>query len=117
MFVGTIQTLAKYLIHLYDASQPGTWDRRTSFVYFTDFVCESLVIVATLFHYVHILVVNGFGLSLSDAFIGFHVYLYMRSAWHTLLTKIRSYRAYRRLDDAIDSKCDQRDISFMNTHL
>lgn len=72
-------------------------------------------------HYSHILIVNGFGLSLSDAFIGyeidqlsvdlcnaslesFHVYLYMRTNWNNLVSKLVAYREYRRLDHAIDTQ-------------
>lgn len=103
-FLYIIQTLIKYALHLYDLSQPGTWDPRTSLMYYAEFTTESLALVATLFHYCHILVVNGFGLSLSDAFIAFHVYLYMRKNWHNLVSKILAYQAYRRLDHAIETK-------------
>jgi len=41
----TMATLVKYMIHIYDMTHSGTWDRRTNLVYFTDFITESLVIV------------------------------------------------------------------------
>src|SRR3954452_10462800 len=56
LFLDTVQTLIKYLIHLRDITRQSVWESRGILLYYTEFVTDTLILVATLGHYLHIMV-------------------------------------------------------------
>jgi len=75
LFLDTIQTLVKYGIHLIDLRREGLWEQRGMYIYYTgslslfkgcaihhsiasnnllEFVTDSLVLLATLGHYIQV---------------------------------------------------------------
>ncbi|CAG8438160.1 8884_t:CDS:2 [Diversispora eburnea] len=52
-----IQTLVKYVIHLRDLSRQGVWESRGLLLYYTEFVTDTLILIATLGHYLHIMII------------------------------------------------------------
>lgn len=93
LFLDTIQTLIKYIIHLIDISRQGVWEPRGTYIYYTEFVTDILVLFTTLCHYLHILFIHGISLNLIDAVL----FLHMRMVYNNLKEKIAAYRNYRRL--------------------
>ncbi|CAG8803465.1 36107_t:CDS:2, partial [Racocetra persica] len=59
LFLDTVQTLVKYVIHLRDLSRTGVWESRGLLLYYTEFVTDTLILVATLGHYLHIMFVSN----------------------------------------------------------
>ncbi|CAG8539909.1 5877_t:CDS:2 [Paraglomus occultum] len=91
LFLDTVQTLVKYIIHLRDLSRPGVWESRALLFYYTEFVTDTLILVATLGHYMHIMILHGISFTLIDAVL----FLNMRSVFNNLRKKIAAYRSYR----------------------
>eukprot|EP01117_Protostelium_nocturnum_P005878 TRINITY_DN2115_c0_g3_i2.p1 TRINITY_DN2115_c0_g3~~TRINITY_DN2115_c0_g3_i2.p1 ORF type:complete len:602 (+),score=207.72 TRINITY_DN2115_c0_g3_i2:190-1995(+) len=100
LFLDTVQTLVKYMIHFIDLSREKTWESRGSFIYYTEFVTDTLILVLTLGHYIQIFFYHGIQFTLIDAILFFH----MRMVFQNLRTKIQAYRNYRQLALAMRDK-------------
>jgi len=94
-FLHLTQTLINYIIYLFDLKNDGSL--RGIYSYYNEFCTESLILVATLFHYAHILVLNGISLSFYDMLILFCIYVYMRMVFNILYTRITAYKNYTKL--------------------
>eukprot|EP01114_Cavostelium_apophysatum_P014095 TRINITY_DN3566_c0_g1_i2.p1 TRINITY_DN3566_c0_g1~~TRINITY_DN3566_c0_g1_i2.p1 ORF type:complete len:627 (+),score=161.01 TRINITY_DN3566_c0_g1_i2:232-2112(+) len=93
LFLDTIQTLIKYVIHIIDVSREGVWEQRGTYIYYTEFFTDVLILVATIGHYVQILAWHGFQPTLIDLVL----FLHLRVVYNNLRDKITSYRNYRKL--------------------
>jgi len=93
LFLDTIQTLIKYGIHLVDLRRQGMWEQRGVYIYYTEFLTDSLILLATLGHYLQILVIHGLALTLIDAVL----FLHIRIVFNNLREKITAYRNYCQL--------------------
>ncbi|CAB4482274.1 unnamed protein product [Rhizophagus irregularis] len=91
LFLDTVQTLIKYLIHLRDITRQSVWESRGILLYYTEFVTDTLILVATLGHYLHIMLLHGISFTLIDAVL----FLNMRSVFNNLRKKIVAYCNYR----------------------
>ncbi|CAG8557134.1 18317_t:CDS:2 [Acaulospora morrowiae] len=91
LFLDTVQTLVKYVIHLRDLSRQGVWESRRLLLYYTEFVTDTLILIATLGHYLHIMLLHGISFTLIDAVL----FLNMRSVFNNLRKKIAAYCNYR----------------------
>ncbi|KAF0432292.1 e3 ubiquitin-protein ligase amfr-like [Gigaspora margarita] len=91
LFLDTVQTLVKYVIHLRDLSRTGVWESRGLLLYYTEFVTDTLILIATLGHYLHIMLLHGVSFTLIDAVL----FLNMRSVFNNLRKKITAYCNYR----------------------
>lgn len=56
LLLDTLQTTVKYVIHLGDLSRQGPCESRRTVQYYTEFVTDSMILVTTLGHYLHIMV-------------------------------------------------------------
>lgn len=56
LLLDTVQTLVKYIIHLGDLSRQGPCESRRAVQYYTEFVSDTMILVTTLGHYLHIMV-------------------------------------------------------------
>ncbi|KAF9086130.1 hypothetical protein BGX27_003271, partial [Mortierella sp. AM989] len=91
LFLDTIQTLVKYVIHLGDLSRQGPCESRRMVQYYTEFVTDTMILVTTLGHYLHIMYLHGISFTLIDAVL----FLNMRSVFNNLRKKVASHQAYR----------------------
>ncbi|KAF9349082.1 hypothetical protein BGX26_012578 [Mortierella sp. AD094] len=91
LFLDTIQTLVKYVIHLGDLSRQGPCESRRMVQYYTEFVTDTMILVTTLGHYLHIMYLHGISFTLIDAVL----FLNMRSVFNNLRKKLASHQAYR----------------------
>ncbi|CAI2193916.1 13388_t:CDS:2, partial [Funneliformis geosporum] len=91
LFLDTVQTLVKYIIHLRDITRQSVWESRGILLYYTEFVTDTLILVATLAHYLHIMLLHGISFTLIDAVL----FLNMRSVFNNLRKKIAAYYSYR----------------------
>ncbi|KAG0046288.1 hypothetical protein BGZ83_008528 [Gryganskiella cystojenkinii] len=91
LFLDTVQTLVKYVIHLGDLSRQGPCESRRMVQYYTEFTTDTLILVTTLGHYLHIMCLHGISFTLIDAVL----FLNMRSVFNNLRKKLSSHQAYR----------------------
>ena len=78
LFLSTVQTVIKYVVHLIDLVRKDEfWELRGSYTFYADFLTESLILVATIGHYMHILYLHG----LSFTLIHVVLFLHMRLAF------------------------------------
>ncbi|KAF9193522.1 hypothetical protein BGZ51_003077 [Haplosporangium sp. Z 767] len=91
LFLDTIQTLIKYVIHLGDLSRQGPCESRRMVQYYTEFITDTMILVTTLGHYLHIMYLHGISFTLIDAVL----FLNMRSVFHNLRKKLAGHQAYR----------------------
>eukprot|EP01087_Luapelamoeba_hula_P021833 TRINITY_DN7696_c0_g1_i1.p1 TRINITY_DN7696_c0_g1~~TRINITY_DN7696_c0_g1_i1.p1 ORF type:complete len:258 (-),score=21.23 TRINITY_DN7696_c0_g1_i1:52-825(-) len=66
------------------------WEKRNTYVYYTEFIAETAVLIATLGHYLHIYYLHGISLTLIDVVL----FLHMRHTFSNLLRKIANHRHY-----------------------
>ncbi|RUP46088.1 hypothetical protein BC936DRAFT_147373 [Jimgerdemannia flammicorona] len=88
LLLDTTQTLIKYIIHLGDIWANNMWESRGHLLYYTEFLSDTLILVATLAHYVHIMIIHGISFSLIDLVL----FLNMRSVLNNLRKKFISHR-------------------------
>jgi hypothetical protein len=98
LFVDTLQTLGKYTIHLWDLHGNGTWEDRGKYIYMVEFFTDSVILLATLAHYVQILILHGISFTLIDMLI----FLHIRIVFNNLRDKIQAYRNYKQLAENME---------------
>jgi hypothetical protein len=59
LFLDTLQTIIKYVIHLRDARHDGVWETRGTILYYAEFVTDTAVLALTFVHYLHVMVLEG----------------------------------------------------------
>ncbi|KAG0316492.1 hypothetical protein BGZ99_006862 [Dissophora globulifera] len=91
LFLDTVQTLVKYIIHLGDLSRQGPCESRRMVQYYTEFTTDTVILFTTLGHYLHIMYLHGISFTLIDAVL----FLNMRSVFNNLRKKLASHQAYR----------------------
>ncbi|KAG0369090.1 hypothetical protein BGZ54_000346 [Gamsiella multidivaricata] len=91
LFLDTIQTFVKYVMHLGDLSRQGPCESRRIVQYYIEFVTDTMILVTTLGHYLHIMYLHGISFTLIDAVL----FLNMRSVFNNLRKKIAGHQAYR----------------------
>eukprot|EP00029_Vermamoeba_vermiformis_P011981 TRINITY_DN678_c0_g1_i1.p1 TRINITY_DN678_c0_g1~~TRINITY_DN678_c0_g1_i1.p1 ORF type:complete len:630 (+),score=195.77 TRINITY_DN678_c0_g1_i1:81-1970(+) len=98
LFVDTLQTLGKYAIHLWDLHGNGTWEERGKYMYMVEFFTDAIILLATLAHYVQILILHGISFTLIDMLI----FLHIRIVFNNLRDKIQAYRNYKQLAENME---------------
>ena len=88
VLLSTLQTLAKYAIHAYDLHVGGTFAQRGHLSYYAEFVTDSLTLVGTLAHYVHILLIHGVSFTLIDLVL----LVFVKRVFTNLRAKLAKYR-------------------------
>ncbi|KAF9579690.1 hypothetical protein BGW38_003953 [Lunasporangiospora selenospora] len=91
LLLDTVQTLVKYVIHLGDLSRQGPCESRRMVQYYIEFVTDTMILVTTLGHYLHIMYLHGISFTLIDAVL----FLNMRSVFNNLRKKLASHQSYR----------------------
>ncbi|KAJ1961354.1 hypothetical protein GGI12_003295 [Dipsacomyces acuminosporus] len=86
------QTLVKYAAYAWDSDSTEAWEARSDAVLMCEFGTDICILVLTLFHYMHILVINGITLNIVSAL----VFLNIRSMANKLLRKVRKLVAFRK---------------------
>lgn len=51
--------MRRYSIHLWDLNHEGTWENKSSYIYYTDFIMELAILCLDLMHHIHMLVRQG----------------------------------------------------------
>ncbi|ELR11345.1 CUE domain containing protein [Acanthamoeba castellanii str. Neff] len=101
LFLSTVQTVIKYVVHLIDLVRKDEfWELRGSYTFYAEFLTESLILVATIGHYIHILYLHG----LSFTLIHVVLFLHMRLAFQGLRIKIAAWSRYRQMNADLNTR-------------
>ncbi|KAJ2451169.1 hypothetical protein EV183_003802 [Coemansia sp. RSA 2336] len=99
------QTLVKYAAYAWDSDSTESWEARSDAVLLCEFATDICILVLTLAHYTHILVINGVTLNIVSVLVFFNI----RGIASKLYRKTRKLLAFRK---AIESmRCQFPDAS------
>ncbi|KAJ2583747.1 hypothetical protein GGH95_000812 [Coemansia sp. RSA 1836] len=99
------QTLVKYAAYAWDSDSTESWEARSDVVLMCEFATDICILVLTLLHYSHILVINGVTLNIVSALVFFNI----RSIASKLYRKARKLVAFRKAVESM--KCHFPDAS------
>ncbi|KAI7819754.1 hypothetical protein BX661DRAFT_189752 [Kickxella alabastrina] len=88
------QTLTKYIVYAWDNNNTmatESWEARSDAVLLCEFATDMCILVLTLLHYTHILLINGLSLNIVSAMVFFN----LRSIASKLYRKSRKLAAFR----------------------
>ncbi len=58
--ISVLQTLSKIAVHMYDVKCNGAWEARSAFTFYLEFVFDTMQLLVTLAHYIHIWALTGY---------------------------------------------------------
>uniref|UniRef100_A0A665W0K6 E3 ubiquitin-protein ligase AMFR n=1 Tax=Echeneis naucrates TaxID=173247 RepID=A0A665W0K6_ECHNA len=64
--VRTTHVMFRYSIHLWDMNQEGSWENKSSYIYYTDLLMELLLLGLDLLHHIHMLLFSNIWLSMAS---------------------------------------------------
>ncbi|KAM9351965.1 E3 ubiquitin-protein ligase AMFR [Symphorus nematophorus] len=91
--VRTTHVMFRYSIHLWDVNQEGSWDNKSSYVYYTDLLMELLLLGLDLLHHIHMLVFSNIWLSMASLVI----FMQLRFLVQEVQKRIRRHHNYLRV--------------------
>lgn len=93
LLLSVLRTTAAFLVHKYDESIEGVWERRSAILYNLDLCTDVLGYVLTLAHVGHLQYVHGLAFSLIDLTL----VVQARIAWVKLAKRVAAHRNYVQL--------------------
>ncbi|KAJ3593720.1 hypothetical protein NHX12_006054 [Muraenolepis orangiensis] len=98
--VRTGHVIMRYSIHLWDLNQPGTWESKGTYVYYTDFIMELAMLFLDLMHHIHMLLFGNIWLSMASLVI----FMQLRYLFHEVQRRIRRHKNYLRVIDNMEAR-------------
>ncbi|CAL1279395.1 unnamed protein product [Larinioides sclopetarius] len=93
VFVRTLYVITRYVIYLLDASQEGAWEKRASYVYYTELGFELLALVIDFLHHLHMLVWANIFLSMATLVIA----MQLRCLFYEIKHRLKKYKNYLKI--------------------
>uniref|UniRef100_A0A672LQI5 E3 ubiquitin-protein ligase AMFR n=1 Tax=Sinocyclocheilus grahami TaxID=75366 RepID=A0A672LQI5_SINGR len=90
----------RYSIHLWDLNHEGTWENKSSYIYYTDFIMELAILCLDLMHHIHMLLFGNIWLSMASLVI----FMQLRFLFHEVQRRIRRHKNYLRVIDNMESR-------------
>ncbi|GAA6229805.1 E3 ubiquitin-protein ligase AMFR-like [Lates japonicus] len=91
--VRTTHVMFRYSIHLWDVNQEGSWENKSSYVYYTDLLMELLLLGLDLLHHIHMLIFSNIWLSMASLVI----FMQLRFLVQEVQKRIRRHHNYLRV--------------------
>ncbi|XP_067348954.1 E3 ubiquitin-protein ligase AMFR-like isoform X2 [Channa argus] len=88
--VRTTHVMFRYSIHLWDMNQEGSWENKSSYVYYTDLLMELLLLGLDLLHHIHMLLFTNSWLSMASLVI----FTQLRFLIEEVQKRIRRHHSY-----------------------
>lgn len=98
--VRTGHVIIRYSIHLWDLNHEGTWENKSSYIYYTDFIMELAILSLDLMHHIHMLLFGNIWLSMASLVI----FMQLRHLFHEVQRRIRRHKNYLRVIDNMESR-------------
>lgn len=95
-FLVTLRTLSvvvRYGIHLWDISQDGSWDKRATYIYYSELIFEMAVLVLDFVHHFHMLLWGNIFLSMASLVI----LMQLRYLFYEIRHRFRKYKNYLKI--------------------
>uniref|UniRef100_A0A671QRL0 E3 ubiquitin-protein ligase AMFR n=1 Tax=Sinocyclocheilus anshuiensis TaxID=1608454 RepID=A0A671QRL0_9TELE len=92
--------ICRYSIHLWDLNHEGTWENKSSHIYYTDFIMELAILCLDLMHHIHMLLFGNIWLSMASLVI----FMQLRFLFHEVQRRIRRHKNYLRVIDNMESR-------------
>ncbi|XP_051546326.1 E3 ubiquitin-protein ligase AMFR-like [Myxocyprinus asiaticus] len=100
VMVRTGHVIIRYSIHLWDLNHEGTWENKSSHIYYTDFIMELAILCLDLMHHIHMLLFGNIWLSMASLVI----FMQLRYLFHEVQRRIRRHKNYLRVIDNMESR-------------
>eukprot|EP00163_Fabomonas_tropica_P003781 TRINITY_DN13346_c0_g1_i2.p1 TRINITY_DN13346_c0_g1~~TRINITY_DN13346_c0_g1_i2.p1 ORF type:complete len:545 (+),score=21.08 TRINITY_DN13346_c0_g1_i2:548-2182(+) len=113
LFLDVARTVIKYFVHLYDVSLSGTWEPRGTWIFYVEFVTDTIELVVTLGHYLHIWWVHGMYFNFVDVYL----FVTLRTVLVNLRRRYAQYQSYREVMRSLDEQyldATPEDLSNLN---
>ncbi|KAJ7312156.1 hypothetical protein JRQ81_006500 [Phrynocephalus forsythii] len=91
--VRTVHVILRYVIHLWDLNHEGTWESKGTYVYYTDFIMELMLLSLDLMHHIHMLLFGNIWLSMASLVI----FMQLRYLFHEVQRRLRRHKNYLRV--------------------
>ncbi|XP_022620343.1 E3 ubiquitin-protein ligase AMFR-like [Seriola dumerili] len=91
--VRTTHVMFRYSIHLWDVNQEGSWENKSSYIYYTDLLMELLLLGLDLLHHIHMLLFSNIWLSMASLVI----FMQLRFLVQEVQKRIRRHHNYLRV--------------------
>uniref|UniRef100_A0A3Q1IAH7 Autocrine motility factor receptor a n=1 Tax=Anabas testudineus TaxID=64144 RepID=A0A3Q1IAH7_ANATE len=91
--VRTTHVMFQYSIHLWDMNHEGSWENKSSYVYYTDLLMELLSLGLDLLHHIHMLLFTNSWLSMASLVI----FMQLRFLVEEIQKRIRRHHNYLRV--------------------
>ncbi|XP_076120743.1 E3 ubiquitin-protein ligase AMFR isoform X1 [Alosa pseudoharengus] len=98
--VRTGHVIMRYSIHLWDLNRQGTWESKSTYVYYTDFLMELGLLCLDLMHHIHMLLFGNIWLSMASLVI----FMQLRYLFHEIQRRIRRHKNYLRVIDNMETR-------------
>ncbi|XP_059391730.1 E3 ubiquitin-protein ligase AMFR-like isoform X1 [Carassius carassius] len=92
--------IIRYSIHLWDLNHEGTWENKSSYIYYTDFTLELTLLCLDLMHHIHMLLFGNIWLSMASLVI----FMQLRYLFHEVQRRIRRHKNYLRVIDNMEAR-------------
>lgn len=91
--VRTLYVITRYAIYLLDATHEGAWEKRASYVYYTELGFELTALVIDFCHHLHMLVWGNIFLSMASLVIA----MQLRCLFYEIRHRLKKYKNYLRI--------------------
>ncbi|XP_023232772.1 E3 ubiquitin-protein ligase AMFR-like isoform X2 [Centruroides sculpturatus] len=89
----TLSVVVRYGIHLWDISQDGSWDKRATYIYYSELIFEMTVLVLDFIHHFHMLLWGNIFLSMASLVI----LMQLRYLFYEIRHRLRKYKNYLKI--------------------
>lgn len=96
----TLYVIIIYAIHLWDINHEGVWERRATYVYYTELIFELTALVIDFFHHLHMLLWGNIFLSMASLVIC----MQLRYLLYEIQRRIKRHKNYLRVVKHMEAK-------------
>ncbi|KFM75662.1 E3 ubiquitin-protein ligase AMFR, partial [Stegodyphus mimosarum] len=91
--VRTLYVITRYAIYLLDATHEGAWEKRASYVYYTELGFELVALIIDFCHHLHMLIWGNIFLSMASLVIA----MQLRCLFYEIKNRLKKYKNYLRI--------------------
>lgn len=91
--VRTLYVIIRYAIYLREVNHNGVWERRASYVYYTELLFEITALTIDFLHHLHMLIWGNIFLSMASLVIA----MQLRCLFYEIRHRIKKYKNYLRI--------------------
>uniref|UniRef100_A0A8C4Q336 E3 ubiquitin-protein ligase AMFR n=1 Tax=Eptatretus burgeri TaxID=7764 RepID=A0A8C4Q336_EPTBU len=96
----TVHVIVRYAIHLWDLAQDGTWEVKSTFVYYTDLIIHLFMLSVDLAHHIHMLLFSNIWLSMASLVI----FMQLRYLIQEVQRRVRRHNNYLRVVGSMETR-------------